>query len=95
MNTQMNPSRSSQAIAARVNAIHFQFLIGGERRDQLALAAVCVESPSVITALDLLAVEVSAGKRHAAMGAGVAQGERFALGSRPRTSGISSSMALS
>jgi hypothetical protein len=40
---------------------------------------VGVESPAVVRAFDLLAVELSAGKGHAAMGAGVAQGKGLAL----------------
>src|ERR1700730_1843393 len=66
-------------IAAGVDAVDFQRLLGDERRDQLALAGVGVESPAVVGALDLLAVEVSAGKRHAAVRAGVAQSEGLAL----------------
>src|SRR6266436_3785886 len=65
-------------IAAGVDAVDFQSLIGDERRDQLALAGVGVESPAVVGAFDLLSVEVSAGKRHAAMRAGVAQSEGLA-----------------
>src|SRR6266403_3183304 len=65
-------------IAAGVDAVDFQRLIGDERRDQLALAGVGVESPAVVGTFDLLAVEVSAGKRHAAMRAGVAQSEGLA-----------------
>ena len=38
-----------------------------------------VEFPSVIAALDLLAVKATVGERHAAMGAGIAQGESFAV----------------
>jgi hypothetical protein len=57
----------------------FKVCSGDERRDQLALAGVGVESPAVVRAFDLLAVETSAGKRHAAMRAGVAQGEGLAL----------------
>src|ERR1700674_280437 len=65
-------------IAAGVDAVDFQSLIGDERRDQFALAGVGVECPAVVAAFDLLAVEVSAGKRHAAMRAGIAQGEGLA-----------------
>jgi hypothetical protein len=45
----------------------------------LALAGVGVESPAVVRAFDLLAVELSAGKRHTAMRAGVAQGKGLAV----------------
>src|SRR6266404_2357390 len=65
-------------IAASVDAVDFKSLLGDERRDQFALAGVGVESPAVVGAFDLLAVEVSAGKRHAAMRAGVAQGKGLA-----------------
>src|SRR6266849_4539051 len=66
-------------IAAGVDAVDLQRLIGDERRDQLALARVGVKSPPVVGTFDLLAVELSIGKRHPAMRAGVAQGERLAL----------------
>src|ERR1019366_9831938 len=66
-------------ITAGVDAVDFQSLIGDERRDQLALAGMGVESPAVVRAFDLLAVELPAGKRHAAMRAGVAQGKSLAL----------------
>src|ERR1700675_609386 len=65
-------------IASGVDAVDLQSLLGDERRDQLALAGVGVESPAVVGAFDLLAVEVSAGKRHAAVRAGVAQSEGLA-----------------
>src|SRR4029077_19434873 len=54
-------------VTARVDAIDSEFLIGGQRRNHLALAGVGVEPPAVITAFQLAAVEPSAGKRHAAM----------------------------
>jgi hypothetical protein len=66
-------------IAAGVDAVDLQILIGDERRDQFALAGVGVESPAVVRAFNLLAVELPAGKRHAAMRAGVAQGKSLAL----------------
>ena len=66
-------------IAAGVDAIDFQILIGGERGDQLALAVVNVELPAVVSALEIFTVEVAAVERHAAMRAGVAQGEGLAL----------------
>src|SRR3981189_786039 len=65
-------------IAAGVDAVDLQRLLGDERRDQLALAGMGVESPAVVGTFDLLAVEVSEGKRHAAMRAGVAQGKGLA-----------------
>src|SRR5260370_30571197 len=60
-------------IAASVDAVDFQRLLGDERGDQLALAGVGVEPPAVVGTFDLSAVEVSAGKRHAAVPAGVPQ----------------------
>src|SRR5438445_550526 len=66
-------------IAAGVDAVDLQRLLGDERGDQLALAGVGVESPAVVGTFDLLAVEVSAGKRHAAVRAGVARSEGLAL----------------
>src|SRR5229473_1561991 len=66
-------------IAAGVDAVDLQSLIGDERRNQLALAGVGVEPPPVVGAFDLLAVELSIGKRHTAMRAGVAEGKGLAL----------------
>ena len=54
-------------IAAGVNAIDFELLVRSQRRNQLALSGVRVESPAVVAAFDLLAIELTAGKRHAAM----------------------------
>ena len=62
-------------VAAGVDAIDFQILVGGERRDHFALAVVDVELPSVVSALEVLAVEAAAVEGHAAVRAGVAQGE--------------------
>jgi hypothetical protein len=45
----------------------------------LTLSGVRIESPAVIRAFDLPAFEAPAGKRHAAMGARVAQGKSLAL----------------
>jgi hypothetical protein len=57
----------------------FKVLLRDQRRNQLALAGVGVESPAMVRAFDLFAVELSAGKRHAAMRTGVAQGKGLAL----------------
>ena len=65
-------------IAAGVDAIDFEILIGGERRDQLALAVVNVELPAMVSALEIFSVEVAAVERHAAVRAGVAEGEGLA-----------------
>jgi len=65
-------------VASGVDAIDFQILIGGERGDELALAVVHVELPSVISALEIFAVEAAAVEGHTAMRAGVAQGEGLA-----------------
>jgi len=65
--------------AAGVNTVYLQRLIGGERRDELALTGVGVECPPVIAAFELLAVKPAIGKRHAAMRASVAKGERAPL----------------
>ena len=62
-----------------VDAIDFHGLIRGERGDQLALAVVNIELPSVIRALEILTIEFSGIERHAAMGAGIAQGEGMSL----------------
>jgi len=67
-------------VAAGVDAVDFESLIGGERRDQLALAVVDVELPAVVSALEIFSVKSAAVQRHTAMGAGVAQSERLALG---------------
>ena len=69
-------------VAAGVDAVDFQILIGSQRRNHLALAGVGVEPPAVVAALHLLAVELAAGKRHAPVRAGVMQGKRNALASR-------------
>ena len=60
---------------ASVDAIDFEILIGGEGGNELALAVVNIELPAVISALDIFAVEAAAVEGHAAMRAGVAQGE--------------------
>jgi hypothetical protein len=65
------------SVTAGVDAIDFQILISGERWDQLALAVVNVELPAVVSAFKVLAVEASAVEGHAAVRAGVAQGERL------------------
>src|SRR5439155_10021077 len=65
--------------AAGVDAINLQRLIGGERRNELALAGVSVECPPVIAAFELLAVKPAIGKRHTAMWTSVAKGERMPL----------------
>jgi hypothetical protein len=62
-------------ITADIDAIHFECLIRGERRDQLALAVVHIELPAVVATLEILSIESAAVQRHAAMRAGVAQGE--------------------
>jgi hypothetical protein len=62
-------------VAAGVDAIDFERLIGGERGNEFALAVVDIELPAVVSALEILAVESAAVEGHAAMGAGVAQGE--------------------
>ena len=70
-------------ITAGVDAIHFQILIGGERRDELALAGVGVECPAVVGALDVGSVKVAVVERHAAVRAGVAQREGTTLAIAP------------
>ena len=66
-------------IAARVNAVNLQLLVGGERRDELALAGMAVKPPAVIAAFHLLTVKMAVGKRHAAVRTGVMQRKRAAL----------------
>jgi hypothetical protein len=66
-------------ITAGINAVDTELLVHGERRNQLALAAVGVEAPAVITAFQLLAVELPAGEWHAPVGAGIVQGEGAAI----------------
>ena len=66
-------------IAAGVDAVDFEILIGGERRDELALAIVRVELPAVVGALKILSVETAAVERHAAMRTSVAQSEGMAV----------------
>ena len=62
-------------IIASIDALDFQILIGGEGRDELALAVVDVELPAMVAALEILSVETTAIERHTAMGAGVTQSE--------------------
>ena len=64
-------------VIAGMDAIDFQVLIGGEGGDELALAVVDVELPAVVSALEILSVEAAAVEWHAAMWAGIAQGERL------------------
>ena len=71
-------------ITAGVDAVDFQILIGGERGDQLALAVMSVELPAMVGALEIFSVKFAAMQRHAAVRAGVAQGERTALRGRAR-----------
>jgi hypothetical protein len=66
-------------VAACVDAIDLQFLIGRQRWDELALAAAGLEPPAVVTAFKLRAVEATAGEWHASMRAGVLQGEHTSL----------------
>jgi hypothetical protein len=66
-------------VAACVDAVDLQFLIGRQRWDELALAAMGLEPPAVVTAFKLGAVEATAGEGHATMRAGVLQGERTSL----------------
>src|SRR5579872_1855680 len=47
-------------IAAGIDAIDLQILIGCKRRDEFALAGVRIELPPVITALDLLSIKMPA-----------------------------------
>jgi len=63
-------------IASRVNAIDPEVLIRSQGRDQLALSGLGVEAPAVVSAFDLLTIELATVERHAAMGTGVAQRER-------------------
>src|SRR5690349_13341123 len=71
------------SVISCVDAIDLQLLIGGERRNQLALSAVRVKLPSVIAALYLLSIKLTVGKRHSTMRAGVSQGKGIALGIAP------------
>src|SRR5215472_6371870 len=66
-------------VASRVDAVDFEFLGGGERWNQLALAGVSVEPPAMIAALELRAAKVAAGERHSPMRAGVLKSEGPAL----------------
>jgi len=65
-------------IAACIDAIHSQFLIGGQRRNELALSIVNVKFPPVVRAFEFLPVEFSAVQRHPAVGTGVTQREWMA-----------------
>ena len=64
---------------AGIDAVGAEFRVRGERGDFAALARVAVEFPAVITALDRFAVAMAVRKRHAAMRAGVTEGEGSAL----------------
>ncbi len=62
-----------------INAVDFQRLVGGQRRNELALASLPVKSPAMVAAFNLLAVEPAMRKRHATMWARVMQSERPSL----------------
>jgi hypothetical protein len=66
-------------IAAGIDAIELESLIGSERGDEVTLSVVHIELPSVIRAFEILAVELAAVERHTAVGAGVAKSEGVAL----------------
>ena len=66
-------------VTASVDAIDFQILIRGERRDGLALAVVNVKLPAVVGALEIFAIEFAAVQRHAAMWTGIAHDEGAAF----------------
>ena len=64
---------------AGVDTVNLQRLIGGERRNELALAGVGVKGPPVITAFQLLPVKPAIRKRHPAMRTSILQGERVPM----------------
>src|SRR5271170_5374855 len=66
-------------ITPGVDPIHFQFLIGSQRRNELALAGVSIELPAVVAALQILSVKPPARERHTAVRTGIAQGKRLSL----------------
>jgi len=66
-------------VASGINAIDFQSLICGQGGNELALTSVGVEPPAVVSALDLLSIELPAMQGHAAVRAGVTQGEGLSL----------------
>src|SRR5580693_10160928 len=70
-------------VTPRIDPVHFQFLIGSQRRNDLALATVGIKLPSVVAALQTLTVEPPARKRHPPMRAGVSQGKRLSLAIAP------------
>ena len=65
-------------IAAGVDTVHLQILVSREGGDELALAVVGVEGPAMVGALDVFSIEVAAVERHAAVRAGIPQGEGMA-----------------
>ncbi len=66
-------------VASGINAIDFQSLTCGQGGNELALTSVGVEPPAVVSALDLLSIELPAMQGHAAVWAGVTQGEGLSL----------------
>src|SRR5437667_1893554 len=73
-----HPEESVALIArksTRENPIDFQLGIFGQRWDLAALPAARLKAPSVIAALQLLAIEETIGERNAAMRTTIAQGE--------------------
>jgi len=66
-------------VATGVDTVDSHRLIRGERRDELALAVVHVELPSVIGAFEIFTIELAGVERHAAVRAGVAEGEGMVL----------------
>src|ERR1700691_2761223 len=54
-------------VSPGVDTIDLEVLVGGERGNELALSAVGVEPPAVVATFELLTVETTVGKRHAAV----------------------------
>src|SRR5579875_1401918 len=61
------------------DAIYFKLVASYPGRNFAALPAMHVKAPAVIRAFQQVAFQAAAGKRHAAMRAGVAHCERFTL----------------
>jgi hypothetical protein len=66
-------------VASGINAIDFQSLLRGQGGNELALTRVGVEPPAVVSALHLRSIESPAMQGHAAVRAGVTQGEGLSL----------------
>src|SRR6516165_3593793 len=75
------------SVASGVDAIDLQGLVRSKGRNEPALSAVRIEPPTVIAAFHFAVLQAAVGKRHAAVRAGVVQGERLSSSIAPENQG--------